>query len=140
MEISALVCNLENAALLKTAGVKQSSYFCYTRSRAGGEPEYLTEWSKFMLQQNYCSAFTAAELGAILPARINRHLQGSPDLTVRKVKRNGANAWTAEYLDCGQPIASGEGRSEADAYAQLLFQCVGNGLLDPTGVENIRRR
>jgi hypothetical protein len=140
MDIASLVCNLENAALLKTAGVKQASYFCYARARAIGESDYLTEWSTFMLPQNYCAAFTAAELGTILPARINRHLQGSPDLTVRKVKRNGNDAWTAEYLDRGQPIASGEGRSEADAYAQLLFQCIGNGLLDPTGVENIRRR
>lgn len=66
MKLEELCCSLDFAHKLKALGVKQESLFCWCHCN---DDSYELEYDiyDYKLQSEYISAFTASELGELLP-------------------------------------------------------------------------
>ena len=138
MEIEKQVCSLELAKKLKELGVKQEGIFwwiTYGNKETGFEevlethefccdcncPEKLNE-------PNY-SAFTATELGEMLPNSLDKKKwkKWNNNLLISKYE----NGWIFEYVagDCFGEGVKCKAKTEADARAKMLIYLLENNLI-----------
>ena len=138
MQLEDQMCSLELAKRLKELGVEQDSLFYYrTQYLYDGSDEIVLMINKFdspraherMSNPKY-SAFTVAELGEMLPARLK------PDLPSKKFARldicKGTDSrWLISYYyDITLPPKNALiGNTEADARAKMLIYLIENDLI-----------
>lgn len=125
-----IVCSLELSKRLKELGVKQESYFYWwqceeyycsdekCKYRHGG-----IETSEADNLENY-SAFTASELGELLPIKLNEKY-----LLQRRCARNG---WWIYYSNCNKEDDKNAywSANEANARAKMLIHLLENNLME----------
>ena len=109
MKIEEQVCNLELARELKELGVKQESYFNWVDN---GEKWLVTQRQSF---QSGFSAFTVAELGAMLPSGI----------TSEKTYGDEEKYFVSYESEAMNFVE----KTEADARAKMLIYLIKNQLL-----------
>lgn len=128
MKLEQQVCSLELAKKLKELGVKQDGYFCYY-----GSDELDSFWNANqimcgMLSDNdfpYCSAFTVAELGEMLPT-----------LGISWIKSNDGYGKDFWWGKTNYPTLGTNGQikaddySEADARAKMLIHLIEKKLIN----------
>lgn len=127
MKLESQVCNLELSKRLKELGVEQESLFVWTtafmmdREHQRVFVEYIDTFLDRSIkgEQIICSAFTAAELGTLLP-------DGVMD------KRKFDGRWYS-YMEnpnvLGQASIGEDSESEADARAKMLIYLLEKGLV-----------
>lgn len=120
------VVSLELAARLKELGVKQTSLFCWSEleSVPSGR-EYKVYYKDCYSDTNYLdiAAFTASELGEMLPASI---VYEDYDLTLGMAK--GVDNWiTLYYEEDSSPPIDFRASTLADSMALMLIYLIENG-------------
>jgi hypothetical protein len=125
MKLEQQVTNLELSKKLKELGVPQESLFYLQRMRNGNHPnDRYSPW-QFKMEKDidrsyeYYSAFTAAELGEMLPWDI-------------VISRNIDRAWIVTFQANGlteKEMASYIEKSEVDARAKMLIYLIENSLI-----------
>jgi hypothetical protein len=139
------VCSLELAQKLKELGIKQYSLFnwgCYEpmdeRARERGSYRWRLSFGlatpddcyALVGDEDIISAFTVAELGEMLPARLEYARPEHP--TYRLAMEKQDTRWNVVYIcaDCGgrnfEPILAA---TEADARAKMLIYLLENNLI-----------
>lgn len=127
MELENQVCSLELAKQLKELGVKQESYAWWSEILSTENGWYWRVLTGGGQGKDYCSAFTVAELGEILPSE-----------TLLTGRRNGhwrIMSWGAfsevedRRFDDIKPSAF-ESNTEADARAKMLIYFIKNKFVD----------
>lgn len=116
MKLEQQVSSLELAQKLKELGVKQESYFVWLKVTDGHKlvPSYILRLDG---AEEWCSAFTVAELGEMLPI-------------ITASWKGGLGKWTCEVppqMECHVEYAE----TEADARAKMLIYLAEKGLIDP---------
>jgi hypothetical protein len=119
MQLERQVCSVELARELKELGVRQESHFWWSRSwiASGNSLDWkLCRFGETFNESTRCSAFSAAELGEMLP----------PDNALQRkeiVRENCLEVqWTAYHLlGDGSELIFERGNTEADARAKLLI-------------------
>jgi hypothetical protein len=130
MKLEDQVVSLELAKKLQELGVKQTSYFYWWVNRYG----YASE-NKLHVQDHipnnpkegwrWCSAFTVAELGEMLPVECDSGK--TEEGTIAHVK----GKWVA-IRDAGGDLGEKQyADTEADARAKMLIYLLENRLLEP---------
>lgn len=121
MKLEEQVCSLELAKKLKELGFKQESLFYHLVGGIASRSECLP-----LMGSDWCSAFTVAELGELLPCSIN-----NDDLTIMK---SSDLHWDISY----DAIANGcheesfydqSDLNEANARAKMLIYLIENNLM-----------
>ena len=117
MKIKNQVCSLELAKKLKELGVKKEGYFAYYYNPYHGgvsAKTLLWEYKKerYQYKSFACFAFTVAELGEILPKKVNWKMLYYKDV------------WNLDFGD----YRVGE-KTEADARAKMLIYLIENSLI-----------
>lgn len=127
MKLEDQVCSLELAKRLKELGVRQESYFYYCLEGFSGQTgeEY---WGihalrrKNVIQEEYISAFTVAELGVMLPHSINDW--------VICIEKHPYDGWFIKYWDNSyKQLREAQDGKESDARAKMLIYLIENGLV-----------
>ncbi len=96
MKLEDQVCSLDLAKRLKELGVKQESLAYWHIQRP---PELIYDPNGWKDQHWWCSAFTVAELGEMLPSRIEK--DGHPYLL--HLTKSNDYMYTTQYLNWGRP-------------------------------------
>jgi hypothetical protein len=113
MELKDIVCSLEHAKRLNELGVKQESLFYWLNRKI-----VCPKFQEFNFPEKWCSAFTASELGEMLPAMIS---------TIRETDGH----WSFVHGDnISIDMKSFPIYKEVDARAQLLIHLIENGLIE----------
>lgn len=134
MKLEDQVCSLEQAKKLKELGVSQESLFWWLELYQGPEdnfnPRYFLNSGKHKDIEIQFSAFTVAELGEMLPVKVENVYQeiitthtgsGEWKCAVRNVI---SGDWPQKYqIDAD---------TEADARAKMLIYLLENNLVDIT--------
>lgn len=124
MKIEDQVCSLEFAKRLPELGVKQDSLFCWTTQL---DLEFLP--TEIRNQSVVIAAFTVAELGEMLPDRINNE----DDCCCLFYYDKYNNCHRISYVeDCGEivsPYVETKGDTEANARAKMLIYLIENNLV-----------
>lgn len=141
MELSKQVCSLESANRLKELGVKQESLYLWETGAIKPRIILTFETKEALRVMNiynydtsdfreYSSAFTVAELGELLPGRVERNAK---DYMLQCLKHGN---WEVKYvayengighvLDSHEVIQWGE---EAEARAKMLIYLLENKLI-----------
>lgn len=136
MNLQDQVVSLELAKKLDELGVKQDSLFYWNKSMSIVFPEpwvVLSEESGIGKSQ-ICSAFTVAELGELLPARItNPETRNMDFLRFNKgddYKQDHRADWTVEYhTSFYAPLIRIVADTEANARAKMLVYLIENKLI-----------
>jgi hypothetical protein len=131
MQLEQQVCSVELARKLKELGVRQNSHFWWSRSwiETGNSLDWkVCRFGETFNETTRCSAFTAAELGEMLP-----HDNASQRKDMRRKNPEGLlKQWTAYYLlEDGSKMVFERGNTEADARAKLLIHLIENKLVSP---------
>lgn len=147
MELQQQVVSLELAKKLKELGVKQESLFHYERDtyqmkypdglrdirpeiEMVGEDINTREGDYFYPDAKSIAAYTVAELGEVLPARITYQRPEHPVYRLAMEKQD--TRWNVVFVcaDCGgrnlEPMLA---NTEADARAQMLVYLLENKLI-----------
>lgn len=140
MKIENQVVNLELSKKLKELGVKQEGQFYWWGNRE--ETKTIIAYRKELISEviipvgirdkGYCSAFTVAELGEILPTRIQ---DGHPfELETNKQAKKG---WAIRYYNYSiqESRITFADDNEANARAKMLIYLIENKLIDLKGGE-----
>jgi hypothetical protein len=119
MTLSQQVCSLELAKRLKELGVKQDGYFSWATTYHEPVASWITDRNSVNLPEvDYCSAFTVAELGEMLPRQVDRHHW-------TEHIRGKVSGWISflRYVEYEKTwdLESFEADSEADARAKMLI-------------------
>ena len=135
MKLEQQCCSLELAKKLKELGVKQESYFYWLEYKSFPVKPWQLETKESLKNVNYpekaISAFTVAELGEMLPWRIEakgflytlyQDKGGKPWYWVDY--RNGESTYTKFDI-----LAATESDTEADARAKMLVYLIENKLV-----------
>jgi len=122
MKLEDQVCSLELAKKLKGFGVKQDSYFYWTKTVAGKRwkvftVDYLKHFHKY--EEERYSAFTVAELGEMLPDYC--------DFTQKHTNVNTKEVWYRCYYE-GTNFWFDE-KTEAEARAKMLIYLLETGFI-----------
>lgn len=146
MKLNDQVCSLELAQKLKKLGVEQDSMFAWCDIGGWNIHSFFSPSAEGNRQATIeatggISAFTAPELGEMLPAYMRILGQGCFDFCCRKVL--GSNEWEVAYQKWEFPrfqkskfLTSFIAPSEADARATLLVFLITEKLLSKTKGEN----
>ena len=116
MKLKEQVCSLELAKKLKELGVKQESLWWWSSNRAPAIDYYIGSSGMFA----YYSAFTVAELGALL-----KNNNCSSYFV-------GGDTWEAVYFYAANPESEPQhiyAPTEADTRAKMLIYLIENKLL-----------
>jgi len=128
MKLEQQVCSLEYVKKLKELRVKQDSLWCWKINKMKGvKPEIILskdkeeEYEYEEFSKKYCSAFTVAELGKMLPIGYGRE----------SVYTNFYdNKWRVIYMDKGYKTDKKcIAKTEADARAKMLIYLLENKLI-----------
>ncbi len=108
MKLEKQVCSLELSKRLKELGFEQESYFKYMEANG-----------KYVLMEgypisNFCSAYTVAELGEMLPSDFHTNRIEMPTKEVG-VKKNEYHCWAWNFKN------PQFGDTEANARAKMLI-------------------
>ena len=136
MNLEQQVCSLELAKLLKELGVKQESAFWWEQTKLAGRNIWSKEWalqfnnySEPYNKDHIVSAFTAVELGDMLPITIDAGTAGkgisSELLSIHKGTFEKGDRWQVMYYDVNFCNAV----TEADARAKMLIYLLKKNLL-----------
>lgn len=125
MKLNQQVCSLELAKKLKELGVKQESFFVWSQVHEGFA---ITRRSL----EEEIAAFTVAELGEMLPVRIDA--KGKKDARQRLAyyldyQAGGFSVCYSHHLDIRQVLAEVSSDTEADARAKCLIYLLENKLI-----------
>ena len=125
MKLEEQVCSLELAKRLKELGVKQESLFRWTHALAWskstdgrktpGRGKDYVEYGNAKAHKDFIAAFTVAELGEMLPRRLEL---GSEDHPAHRLVSEGLDTmWHATYVcaTCHGKLHSEYDLTEADA-------------------------
>ena len=122
MKLEDQVCSLELAKKLKELGVKQESLFYWWFVRNDMGDDVFVSDTKPVNGTEYWSAFTVAELGEMLPVRINGGR--------RKYRIDGLPVWFCNYAHkSNNHMHSISADTEADARAAMLVYLLENNLI-----------
>jgi len=137
MTLEDQVCSLDLARKLKKLGVKQNSAFWWEQVKIAGKNVWSKEWK--LSFNNYSmpydnshitSAFTVAELGAMLPVQVEtgEGLTGiqSELLQLTKGSFPDGNLWQVMYYD----VIFMNAKTEADARAKMLIYLIEKNLIE----------
>ena len=131
MKIEDQVCSLELARKLKELDVKQESYFAWLQQGKTAD-----DWSEsilmtmhevksksYFVQDGYCSAFSVAELGEMLPMK---------RISFTKSKDNSCLCLFYDYegVENYPAIPIFKSVTEADARAKLLIHLIESKLIE----------
>lgn len=151
MNLEKQVNSLELSKRLRELGVKRESLFHWVTFKNTSSPEgqkerehraIIGEWEKefyteksYLKDFKYYSAFTAAELGEILPYKLKNDSPGKNDLSL-EILKYGNNRWLLVYVEDQNkpPIICIIDKSEANARAKMCIYLIENGLVK---VENL---
>jgi hypothetical protein len=126
MTLEQQVCSLELATRLRDLGVKQESYFWWYPYPGKGDVIVPDPWKKQNGGLVYTSAFTVAELGEMLPYRVEQRW-----LTMSRCAPIEKNRWIIGY--CKNKIEDvkfvQQEATEADARAKMLIYLLENKLI-----------
>lgn len=132
MQLEQQVVSLELAKKLKELGVKQESIFVWYTNGSDAYLLYLGEDGMRPMESKTYSAYTASELGEMLPANIE-HNDFPHSLHITKLH---GGSWSARYLywgfgQEGVSVAPGWDVDEnlADAMAKMLIYLLENKLV-----------
>jgi hypothetical protein len=146
MKLEQQVCSLELAQKLKELGVKQNSLFSYKtyliKKHNTGIPEIMyhagftnRKEPETLTNLQLVSAFTVAELGEMLPARIDAKSKKDGRKTIAYFLEYHAGGLSVQYihhLDTRQVLWEEAENTEADARAKMLIYLIENNLLSTT--------
>lgn len=136
MEIKNQICSPTQAQKLKSLGVWQESYFYFTPGLSIPHP--LSKKEKIIFQEHY-SAFTVAELGAMLPKRLkaswkhedNTGLGGTWESSCNTKLEFDYDDKNGLYIVKYPLLSSTQHKSEAVARAGMLISLLGKQLITP---------
>lgn len=128
MKLEQQVCSLELAKKLEELGVKQESFFywhhCFAYKTDDRIEQYKPEQSN---DWEFYSAFTVAELGEMLPRKLEMMVWNLSHTRKNKetvyLSQTGRHCWYANDVDGGQAD------TEADARAKVLIYLLENKLI-----------
>lgn len=127
MELNQQVCSLELAKRLKELGVKQESLFYYVIDDLEfGNTELMFLGGMGAENDIDISAFTAAELGEMLPATVDGKY-GDCTLWYNSRRTNEYHVWYENGREDEKIIFSS--KAEADARAKMLVYLLENKLI-----------
>ena len=133
MKIEDQVVSLELAKRLKELGVKQESYFVWEAPNTEwGWTDWLIVPTTEQHDLEHYSAFTVAELGELLPWRID-----GKDITDKRRKiayfleyeAGGMSVCYTHHLNVTKVLVERIAETEADARAKMLIYLIENGLI-----------
>lgn len=137
MKLENQVVSLDLAKTLKELKVSQHSAFWFEQDKLAGKNEWSKDWkvcfnngSKPYSDSHVISAFTVAELGEMLPARIEYQRAEHP--TYRLAMEKQDTRWNVVYacLDChGRDFEPVLAPTEANARAKMLVYLLENNLI-----------
>ena len=136
MKLKNQVCNLELAQKLKSLGVKQKSIFHWHDDGSTDKP-YISFEYRGSVDSIWCSAFTVAELGEMLPEREETDYRVS-FINIHKNKTsNGNGTWTVKFVwrTLENQHAANDAKyitydnNLADALAKMLVRLLENHLI-----------
>jgi len=117
MKLEDQVTSLRLSKKLKELGVKQLSLFCWCK---GGTRNYVIREFEFkVFYEKWCSAFTVAELGEMIPA----------GMTLKTFYPETENAWVGFWDEKEKIDKIFYGNTEADARAKMLCYLLENKLI-----------
>lgn len=132
MKLEDQVCSLELAKRLKELGVKQESYFsCELGPSSWDKQTPCVIINRGASGEYFCSAFTVAELGEMLPRWVFFKFPNGTghNLFVDFEKQEN---WRVHYRFQGSTLNHmEEADTEADARAKMLIYLIEQGLLKP---------
>jgi hypothetical protein len=141
MNLDQQCCSLELSKRLKDFGVKQESLFYFVKHRKwestdSGMKEIdpifkIERWGELTDSEHF-SAFTASELGGLLPQIIDQHDDHSPYfLNIHPCTTPSGRCWQMRYgkADHGDRTISITRESLADAFATALIYLLENHLI-----------
>lgn len=139
MKLEEMVCSLEVARQLKELNVKQESLFWWRKYAPKTGETYISAWQISLYKgstNNYesISAFTASELGEMLPRKIEipQILSNSVEL-ILKMAKGITDSYLLEYSPNGDYIMTGKPISvdsnEANARAKMLIHLIEEGII-----------
>lgn len=139
MTLESQVCSLELAKKLKELGVKQKSVFYWTRDslygwqlKREGELFEGSEWEHFECDGDVF-AFTVAELGEMLPARINGFELRIEKRDLFPPGEKVGIEWEVAYYELGYEdelrFDKQAADTEADARAKMLIYLIENKIM-----------
>ena len=129
MELEKQVCSLELAKRLKELGAKQDGFFVWVENVVGAWNVEVERNSVLPKSQgSYCSAFTVAELGEMLPNYFKHEQRGYLNLVMKKLDDGSSEVIYKERTDT---VFGQWAETEADARAKLLIYLIENSLIAP---------
>lgn len=131
MELEKQVCSLDLAKRLKELGVKQESYFYWREQyRTDGTHVGLVSGSFGVMGRAY-AAFTAAELGELLPSRLYNTMDKEHTEHQFVCEKWPNGQWNAAYvcLKCKGNLTKFQDENEADARAKMRIYLLENKLI-----------
>ena len=117
MKLQDQVCNLELSKELKKLGVKQESLFYWTKN-----PFWfpvIGSWKESAKPKEAISAFTASELGEMLPEEI---------YSFHSIGRKGK--WVCSPAICSRNVIDSEAETEVNCRAKMLIYLIKNKLIN----------
>lgn len=133
MKLEDQVCSIESARRLKELGVPQDSlfYWCFSQKDADYCVCYAYDSGKYPLKDINCSAFTAGELGELLPKIIVK----SVTYGIEYCTRLSDGPFGVFYASCSGAYGNLcwiVGKTEAEARAKCLIYLLENKLMEIT--------
>lgn len=130
--ISDIVCLFKLAKILKELGVEQDSVFFWYTDGLNKEVQQKTDYISGVYgyggkEDYFCSAFTASELGIMLPAYIPGHGHLS---TVKSLPDTDMTSWKVIYFDILSERIKITDFREADARAAMLIHLIREGKVE----------
>lgn len=135
MPLEKQVANQSLSALLKSLGVKQESEFCWYPSTYSEDKKEITKWVLIRTEGHpFFSAFTVAELGAMLPYSVNlKSERGDGYFQTNPLSSGkGSFEWTVSYWGINEnaPYVTKRAATEADARAKMLVYLLEKGIIE----------
>lgn len=137
MKLEQQVCSLELAERLKELGVKQESLFCWKHNTLSPDGP-INEWviSQFpgrMSSDYFIAAFTAAELGEMLPPEINGFVFRHEKYRDKQIPLATVTRHSVGYYELGHEdeirFEARYGDSDTEVYARMLIYLLENKLV-----------
>lgn len=129
LELEKQVCGLDSAKRLKELGFVQESLFYWIEEKSYPDGKILLLYSKNCIYDtDKVSAYTVAELGELLPERVNIGSILNAFLHVTKGTLF-PNKFTIGYADMDQNTELFHEENEAEARAKMLISLKENNLI-----------
>lgn len=131
MTLEKKVTSLDLSKRLKELGVKQESLFYWSFYKDQSQvlyPQQEVFKESWKLDPNYCSAFTVAELGEMLPDKIRPENQWDHYI-LYSMKNTSDGEWVVRYEINKTVWCATAGDTETNARAKMLIYLLENKLI-----------